>query len=116
MERWAFTNWPRDPYRDASYSPLYRDHSLPAGDQFLVYPGPLSSIRWEMVRAGVVEWEKLRWLREHNHGALPLDLEKRLQGFRDPVALGSDDAVARRVDDMRAAINQAARETDSRSF
>jgi hypothetical protein len=62
-----------------------------------------------MVRAGVVEWEKLRWLREHNHGALPADLEKLLAGFRDPTHLGEDEAVARQVDAMRDAVNQAAR-------
>jgi len=38
------------------------------------------------------------------------DLEQRLQGFRDPTALGSDDAVAWKVEAMREAINQAARE------
>jgi hypothetical protein len=110
MERWALTNWPRDPFHDTAYSPIYGERVLPAGDSFLVYPGPMSSIRWEMVRAGVVEWEKLHWLRERNHGALPADLEQRLQGFRDPTALGSDDAVARKVDAMRDAVNQAARE------
>ncbi len=101
MARWALTNWPRDPFRDSAYSPVYGDHVLPAGDSFLVYPGPMSSIRWEMIRNGIEEWEKLQWLREHHNGALPADLEKRLEGFRDPTALGTDEAVAQQVDGMR---------------
>ena len=109
MARWAFTNWPRDPFRDTGYSPVYGEHVLPAGDSFLVYPGPISSIRWEMIRNGIEEWEKLQWLRAHDHGALPADVAERLKGFSDPVDLGSDDAVAHKVEAMREAVNDAAR-------
>ena len=107
MARWAFTNWPRDPFMDAHYSPTILEHVLPAGDSFLVYPGPLSSIRWEMLRDGIQEWEKLRWLRERYHGKLPDDLAARLSGFCDPMSLGSDAAVLRQVEEMRAAVDAA---------
>ncbi len=107
-QRWAFTNWPRDPFQDTDYSPVLLAHDLPPGDSFLVYPGPMSSIRWEMIRAGVVEYEKLRWLRAHNGGALPADLEKRLEGFGDPANIGSDEEVAQKVGAMRDAVNAAA--------
>ena len=56
--RWAYDAWPADPMRDAR-------HTLwPAGDCFLVYPGANSSIRFEKLREGIVDFEKLRILRE----------------------------------------------------
>jgi len=39
-------------------------HTLwPAGDCFLVYPGGDSSIRFEKLREGIVDYEKIRLLR-----------------------------------------------------
>lgn len=56
--RWAYDAWPADPMRDAR-------HTLwPAGDCFLVYPGGASSIRFEKLREGIVDFEKIRILRE----------------------------------------------------
>ncbi len=56
--RWAYDAWPADPMRDAW-------HTLwPAGDCFLVYPGGNSSIRFEKLREGIVDYEKIRLLRE----------------------------------------------------
>jgi hypothetical protein len=40
-------------------------HTLwPAGDCFLVYPGGNSGIRFEKMREGIVDYEKLRIVRE----------------------------------------------------
>ena len=40
-------------------------HTLwPAGDCFLVYPGGNSSIRFEKLREGIVDFEKIRILRK----------------------------------------------------
>jgi hypothetical protein len=56
--RWAYDAWPEDPVRDAR-------HTLwPAGDCFLVYPGAGSCIRYEKLREGIVDFEKIRILRE----------------------------------------------------
>ena len=56
--RWAYDAWPADPLRDAR-------HTLwPAGDCFLVYPGGNSSLRFEKLREGIVDYEKIRILRE----------------------------------------------------
>jgi hypothetical protein len=56
--RWAYEAWPQDPVRDAR-------HTLwPAGDAFLVYPGGNSCIRYEKLREGIVDFEKIRILRE----------------------------------------------------
>ncbi len=109
MARWAFTTWPENPLHETLYSchPYRRD--LPPGDEFLVYPGPRSSIHWEMLRDGIEEWEKLLWLREHNRGALPAAVAAQLENFRDPKHLGDDANVLRQVETMRAAIEVAAR-------
>jgi hypothetical protein len=56
--RWAYDAWPADPIRDAR-------HTLwPAGDCFLVYPGGNSSIRFEKLREGIIDFEKIEVLRE----------------------------------------------------
>ncbi|HEY3371869.1 MAG TPA: glycoside hydrolase domain-containing protein [Prolixibacteraceae bacterium] len=56
--RWAYDAWPSDPVRDA------RHVSWPAGDCFMVYPGGTSCIRYEKLREGIVDCEKIRLLRE----------------------------------------------------
>jgi hypothetical protein len=55
--RWAYDAWPADPVRDA------RHVLWPAGDTFLVYPGSHSSIRFEKLREGIADFEKIRLLR-----------------------------------------------------
>jgi hypothetical protein len=56
--RWAYDAWPADPSRDAR-------HTLwPAGDCFLVYPGGNSSLRFEKLREGIVDYEKIGILKQ----------------------------------------------------
>jgi hypothetical protein len=56
--RWALDAWPEDPSRDA------RHGSWAAGDCFLVYPGGNSCIRYEKLREGITDFEKIRILRK----------------------------------------------------
>jgi hypothetical protein len=56
--RWAYDAWPADPMRDARH-PFW-----PAGDCFLVYPGGNSCVRFEKIREGIVDYEKIRIIRE----------------------------------------------------
>jgi len=56
--RWAYDAWPADPLRDARHT------FWPAGDCYLVYPGGNSSIRMEKLREGIVDFEKIRILKE----------------------------------------------------
>ncbi len=109
MARWAYTTWPENPLHETLYSchPWRRD--LPPGDEFLMYPGPRASVHWEMMRDGIEEFEKLRWLRAHNDGTLPPAVAAALAAFRDPKQLGDDAAVRHDVAAMRAAIEAAAR-------
>jgi len=55
--RWAYESWGSDPTRDA------RHISWGAGDAFMVYPGGNSSIRFEKMREGIVDYEKIKILR-----------------------------------------------------
>ncbi len=56
--RWAFNSWVEDPLVDTKHT------TWSAGDCFLVYPGPRSSIRFERLREGIQEYEKIRILRQ----------------------------------------------------
>lgn len=56
--RWAYDAWPADPVRDARFG------SWAAGDCYLVYPGGNSCVRYEKLREGIVDYEKIRILRE----------------------------------------------------
>lgn len=57
MLRWAYDAWPSDPVRDS------RHFLWPSGDCFMVYPGGESSIRYEKMREGIVDFEKIRILK-----------------------------------------------------
>ena len=68
--RWAYVNWPRDPMFDTSFG------DWRPGDTFFVYPGCRAAVRWETLRDGIEEAEKIRILREE--GAATPELEKAL--------------------------------------
>jgi hypothetical protein len=111
--RWAWTTWPENPLRDATYWGHPYLHYLPAGDAFLLYPGPRSAVRWELLRDGFEEWEKLRILREKAGGELPAEVGNLLERFRNPQELGDDETLIRDVTAIRAAINAAVRNIGS---
>jgi hypothetical protein len=56
--RWAYNSWPENPLIDSRYE------KWPAGDTFIIYPGPQSSVRFERLREGIQDFEKIRILRE----------------------------------------------------
>ena len=55
--RWAYDSWVAEPLYDTSHV------TWTAGDCFLVYPGRRSSIRFERLREGIADYEKIRILR-----------------------------------------------------
>lgn len=58
--RWAFNSWNENPFHDTKYWA----QKWNAGDCFLIYPGPRSSIHFERLREGIVDYEKIRILRQ----------------------------------------------------
>lgn len=55
--RWAYNSWVEHPLTDSRF------RSWPAGDTYFVYPG-LSSIRFERLREGIQDYEKIRILKK----------------------------------------------------
>jgi len=76
--RWAYNSWPENPLTDSRYN------KWPAGDTYFIYPGPLSSVRFERLREGIQDAEKIRILREEllrNSSPEATHLRKRLDDF-----------------------------------
>lgn len=73
--RWAYDAWPGDPVRDA------RHGSWAAGDCFLIYPGANSCIRLEKLREGIVDFEKIRIIREQASRSADKNVKKMIQDF-----------------------------------
>lgn len=55
--RWAYNAWNRNPFECTDFV------HWPSGDCFLVYPGNRSSIRFERLRDGIEDYEKINQLR-----------------------------------------------------
>lgn len=55
--RWAYNCWVKAPLQDSRF------RSWAAGDTYLVYPGPRSSIRFERLIEGIQAYEKMRILK-----------------------------------------------------
>jgi hypothetical protein len=55
--RWAYNSWVENPLMDTRF------REWPAGDTYFVYPGARSSIRFERLREGIQDYEKIRILR-----------------------------------------------------
>ncbi len=56
--RWAYNSWVENPVIDSRF------RTWPAGDTYIIYPGDRSSIRFERLREGIQDAEKIRILRE----------------------------------------------------
>lgn len=56
--RWAYNSWPAYPLKDSRF------RSWPAGDTYQVYPGPRSSVRFEKLREGIEDYEKIRIIKK----------------------------------------------------
>lgn len=56
--RWAYNSWVENPLQDSRF------RTWPAGDTYIVYPDNRSSIRFETLREGIQDAEKIRILRD----------------------------------------------------
>lgn len=72
--RWAYNSWVGNPLTDSRF------RTWPAGDTYMVYPDARSSIRFERLREGIQDVEKIRVLRRDlMTSGLPKDQEKLAQ-------------------------------------
>ncbi|HPZ87500.1 MAG TPA: DUF4091 domain-containing protein [Flavihumibacter sp.] len=80
--RWAFNSWPQNPNTDSRFT------AWPGGDTYQVYPGPLTSIRFEKMVEGVQDFEKIQFLKkfyaEKKMQKELAELETVLAGFNIP--------------------------------
>ncbi|MBP5284810.1 MAG: DUF4091 domain-containing protein [Kiritimatiellae bacterium] len=76
MLRWSVWNWPRDPLFDSSYLGMYGRYGWTPGDAFILYPNGRTSLRWDMLRESIENFEKIRILRES--GRMTPELESAL--------------------------------------
>jgi hypothetical protein len=56
--RWAYMSWVLEPLKDSRF------RNWPAGDTYFVYPEARTSIRFERLREGIQDFEKIRIIRE----------------------------------------------------
>lgn len=77
--RWAYNSWPKDPLHDSRFT------AWPAGDTYQVYPGPLTSIRFEKMIEGIQDYEKIEILRKEyrskKQNGKSAELETALKNF-----------------------------------
>jgi hypothetical protein len=87
--RWAYDSWPSDVLHDARNIHWTGE----AGDCFIVYPGGNSSIRFEKLREGIVDFEKVRILRSKAAASANPVVKKLMQQLTDhlQVFLGEKD-------------------------
>ena len=97
--RWAYDAWPADPMRDARHT------AWPAGDTYMVYPGGESSVRFEKLREGIVDFEKIRVLRAMFTGSADPQVQ-RLMGelgqLLDSIGTARDTDEARAMEALSA--------------
>jgi hypothetical protein len=91
--RWSYNSWVEDPIRDSRF------RRWAAGDTYIVYPEGRSSIRFERLREGIQDFEKMRILRGAGLGPeidallAPFGTDERTPGWND------------RLNEARRAIN-----------
>lgn len=102
--RWAYAHWNRDPLETTDYG------AWPAGDAFLVYPGNRSSVRFERLREGIQDFEKLRIVRAALTAAGDTEsIEKIDEMLSKFDMVPSREQVAIDVNDAQALLNQISR-------
>ena len=76
--RWAYNSWPENPLLDSRFI------RWPSGDTYFVYPNAQSSIRFERLREGIQDYEKISILRKElaeNPSKQAAVLKDRLSSF-----------------------------------
>ncbi|WP_071597060.1 DUF4091 domain-containing protein [Niabella aurantiaca] len=100
--RWAYNSWTADPVNDSRF------RTWPAGDTYQVYPGPVTSIRFEKMIEGVQDFEKIRILKkkykENGNAAKLKQLEAALTAFE--IKNLAQQAAADMVTKVKPLINQ----------
>ena len=85
--RWAYNSWTEDPVIDSRF------RTWPAGDTYIIYPGCRSSIRFERLREGIQDAEKIRLLRESFLNSSQEDAFAKLMKLNSELAKFNEQAI-----------------------
>lgn len=100
--RWAYNSWVEEPLIDSRF------RTWPAGDTYLVYPEARTSIRFERMREGIQDYEKIRILKQRlkaaNESELLNQLDAELNKF--DISNLSDTKASEMINQGKALINQ----------
>lgn len=100
--RWAYNSWTKDPLHDSRFI------TWPAGDTYQVYPGPLTSIRFEKLIEGIQDFEKINWLRkkyqQENNTVKLNELEAALATFK--IEKLSNETAQKMVEEYKYLLNE----------
>lgn len=77
MLRWAYNSWPENPVYDSRFG------HFASGDTYMTYPVARSSVRFEKMRDGIENAEKVRILRNTGDAGINAKLDAILQPFLD---------------------------------
>ncbi len=94
--RWAYNNWVKDPLLDSRF------RTWPAGDTYIVYPDARSSIRFERLREGIQDAEKIRILREELQNEPSAEAKQKLELLNQTVALFNSTEKPDNLDELMA--------------
>lgn len=104
--RWAVNFYPEDIWNQPRYK-------WPSGDMFFVYPGrngPLDSMRWEVMRQGIQDYEALGMAMELAEKAGRDDLVEKLERAVNRAAMFDSCGLMPYVEQARAVVNDVIRE------
>src|SRR5439155_22097432 len=80
-----------------------RQVAWPAGDEVLAYPGGGSSVRFDKLREGIVDYEKIPILRDLASRSTNRDIRRQMRAFDDHLRtfVGDRDYTKRNYDETR---------------
>lgn len=97
--RWAYNSWNKNPFESTDFV------AWPSGDCFLVYPGNRSSLRFETLRDGLEDFEKITLLRQQKFGKIQ-QLEELLKNSFGPEKCNeTPQQMKQNVDKLKTIIN-----------
>lgn len=85
--RWAYNSWVENPLLDSRF------RTWPSGDTYIVYPDARTSIRFERLREGIQDIEKVKILRAELAKQNTPEAQQKLKSLNDEVALFADNMV-----------------------
>lgn len=105
--RWAYNSWVKEPLLDSRF------RKWPAGDTYIVYPDARSSIRFERLREGIQDAEKIRILRDNLQNNPSEDAKEKLKNLNSLIEKFN---VILRPDDLNLLMKEAKQMLDYLSF